>query len=104
MPSEKLKTMQRVNFINFTLYFLECSCILAFAFVLKHYYHNQLYCKFFSDLPQVLGLSALYTFEHLLLMMFVVVVIVTVSSILLLLLYSRVLHPRTKLFTKRPEQ
>ena len=100
LPCEQFKSMRKVNVINFSLYFLECSCILGFAAVLKHFYHNKMYCKFFSELPQSLGLSSVSTFEDLLLKMFVLLVIVTVSSIALLVLYSKYLHPRTKLFVK----
>ena len=104
LPSQKFKSMLKVNIINFTLYFFECSCILVFAVILKHFYHNQLYCKFFAQLPQSLGYLSVTSFEHLLLIMFLLVVCVTLCSIALLVIYSKLLHPRTKLFKTGPKE
>ena len=105
LPSKKFKSMKKLNIINFLLYLLECAGILAFAAIMKHFYHNKLYCEFYEDVPErIFGVSSVVSsFEMLLLLMFMVAVFVTLMSSLLLFTHARYLHPRTRLFDRTPD-
>ena len=63
LPSKTRKQTKRLNFINFSLYFLENTAILMFANLIKATYHNQHYCRFYSKLPHRLGLKE-YDIKH----------------------------------------
>ena len=105
LPSKNMKTMKKLNIINFLLYFLECTGVLAFSVLMKHFYHNKLYCTFYEEVPQILGVSSVVTsFELLLVLMFTLIVFVTLLSGFLLWLYAVYLHPRTKLFVRVPKK
>ena len=105
LPSKQFKSMQRLNIINFLLYFFECSGVLVFAALMKHFYHNKLYCKFYTETPQrIFGSSSVVTsFEMLLGLLFLLVLSVTVLSSVLLGVNAKYLHPKKKLFNKVPE-
>ena len=57
LPSKTKISKKRLNFINFLLYLLENYAILGFAYLTKAVYHNQHYCRFYSKLPNTLGLK-----------------------------------------------
>eukprot|EP00092_Neocalanus_flemingeri_P033785 GFUD01036733.1.p1 GENE.GFUD01036733.1~~GFUD01036733.1.p1 ORF type:complete len:485 (-),score=53.95 GFUD01036733.1:343-1797(-) len=100
LPSKDFKSMKKLNIINFMLYFLECTGVLAFAFFMKHFYHNQHYCQFYEKVPQIIiGYSPEDNqFELFLVLMLVVVLFVTLLSSLLLWLHAEFLHPKKQTF------
>jgi hypothetical protein len=103
LPSEKFKSMRKLYIINFSLYFIECTGVLIFSAVMKYYYHNQLYCRFYEELPSLIfgdTFTIITTFNHLLLLLFGLVTAVTVLSALLMWLYTNYLHPRIRLFDR----
>ena len=105
LPSKQFKSMRKLYIINFALYFVECTGVLVFAAIMKYFYHNTLYCTFYEELPVLIfgGSSIVTSFDAMLLQIFGIVVFVTLASSLLIYLYSRCLHPRTRLFEKNSE-
>ena len=100
LPSEQFKSMRWLYFINFTLYYAECTGVLIFAAAMKHFYHNKLYCRFYEELPRLVFGDKFYSdsFDIFLIQVFCLVTFVTLISGLFMVIYSKLLHPRTSLF------
>ena len=100
LPSERFKSMRRMYIISFCLYYFECTGALIFAAVMKHVYHNKLYCRFYEELPKLVFGDKNYTstFDIFLLQVFCLVTFLTLLGGFLIWIYSRYLHPRTCLF------
>ena len=96
LPSKELKTMKLLNILNFFLYFLECFFLLIFAFLIKHFYHNKLYCQFYEKFP--LKFLDNTSFDFLLVMICGTLFFVTLITSLLLGIHAKYFHPRTRLF------
>ena len=75
------------------LLFLECSLVLLYALLVRHFYHSKAFRDFYVDLPSKLGLDKdLVTFDHL-------IVIMTVA-LSVALPDQQVLPPKSNLFSK----
>ena len=98
LPSKECKSMKLLNVVNFFLYFLECFFVLIFAHLMKNFYHNKLYCKFYEEFP--LKFVEDTNFDSFLAMMCGALMAVTLLSSCLLGIYSKFFHPSTKLFSR----
>ena len=100
LPCERFKSMRKIYIISFFLYYFECTGALIFAAIMKHVYHNKLYCRFYEELPGLVLGDSIYanSFDLFLFQLFCLVNFVTFLSAFFIWIYSKYLHPRTSLF------
>ena len=101
IPSQETKSTKRLYMMSVILLFLECSLVLLYALLVRHFYHFKAFRDFYVDLPSKLGLDKdLVTFDNLIVIMTVALSVATLVSAVLLCLINKCCHPKSNLFSK----
>ena len=83
--------------ISLILFYLECSCIVLYAVLIKRHYHFDLFRKFYANFPEKLQLSK-YDFEEVSFFLFILCLATALIAGVLRCLASGRFHPSYTLF------
>ena len=82
--------------MSIILFILECLFVLLFAFLIRHFYHFELYKDFYCNfLPEKLNIDS---FDSLVVYMLIAVLASTAIAFLLLCISNNCCHPKANLF------
>ena len=95
-PSKETKSMKGLYAVSIILFILECLFVLLFAFLIRHFYHFELYKDFYCNfLPEKLKIAS---FDGLVACMLLSVLASTATAFLLLCTSNNCCHPKASLF------
>ena len=96
IPSKETKSMKGLYAVSIILFFLECLFVLLFAYLIRHFYHFELYKDFYCNfLPEKLNTDS---FDGLVVYMLLAVFASTAIAFLLLCTGNNCCHPKASLF------
>ena len=89
--------MKGLYAVSIILFVLECLFVLLFAFLIRHFYHFELYKDFYCNfLPEKLNSGS---FDGLVVSMLLAVLVSTAMAFLLLCMSNNSCHPKERLFS-----
>ena len=96
IPSKETKSMNGLYAVSIILFILECLSALLFAYLIRHFYHFELYKDFYCNfLPEKLNIDS---FDSLVVYMLLAVLASAAMAFFLLCTTNNCCHPKASLF------